>query len=460
MARSMLRLLLAGCLAHLAFHGVFQALRSEAVYHATLGRVSVNYERSGTWDAPVITTVRKPFTAMDESGLTNWDAGLYSCIARRLYVPEEACHGRTRAAFFPLFPLVWRWTGASAAGMALLNALLFIGSLAFLAVRLMGPGHPRLLATYAVLVAAPSTVIFRIPYTEALFMAAMTVAAWGMLRGRYGLYFAGALLVAMVRPASVIVMVAIVLAGLWAQAGRRSWRSAAGSAVRWALPFALGHVAALTVQRLSSGSWTAFRDAIGHWEGGLRAITGITDWSQEGFGLNVFTLCFVCLPALAAIVAGLRKGPPPAGAPYDPRRHLIAASLLYVAGILLFTVLTSAGNLHSFFRFVLASPFFHILVLAWMARAPGSRPVHGAWPVVVPVVAAAALLTWAPYGGDRLAFPFAGLYLWAAAALFLHAMHRLPRPVVAGGTALLVALGLVWTAYLMNMYLSNGWIFT
>lgn len=433
----------------------------------TLGMVSANYERTGGWDDYEIKQVHKPFVQLRNDDLRTWDAAIYACISEHAYAPNNVCYGPLRAAFFPLFPMLWKVTGSTPIGISVINWVLFIVSVSVLTLLLLKASHPDRPAIHALLIALPSTVVYHMPYTEAMFLFTMTIAALGIMKGRYWLFFIGAFLTAMTRPATVFVLIAFIGAELIVLLRDKQPRSFLRAVITRSLPFAIGYVCTLVVQHRSSGSWTAFLDAHQHWEGGLQPIQAFSDWSVEGFGLSSFAIFFVCLPALALLMwlfirRGLMK--PSGSTPPQPeeqrRDYLLLVSLSYLTGMFVFTLLTSGGNLHSFFRFTLASPLFYMAVLILLDRA-AEIPARWLWgPFLLSVTLLVVFLGLTDFGGNRLAFPLTGLYLSIATTMLILAIGRVSRILGRTATAVLIVLNTVWNTYLLNAFLSNGWIFT
>ena len=343
----------------LLFIGVFALLQNQEVYTSTLGRISTNYERIGGWSDFEIKSSTAPFIELKEENFRNWDADIYGCISLHMYDPIPSCYGNVRGAFFPLFPAMWRISGGSALQVSLLNQLIFILSLSLLCAFLFKELNFESVLLFISLLALPSIVVYFIPYSESLFLFTMTLAVVGRIMNRYPIYFVGVFLMALVRPATVFALIAMMAVEflIWRQ--NRDHKSAIRSLLEHLIPYTLGIGLVVLIQYFYTGSWTVYYEAQKAWEGGVRVFNGISDWSQEGFGLSVFALFFIGLPSILFcsylfvrpnsrigrkwICSLMKNGP----------AFLLTISLLYLSGILAFTVLTSGGNLHSFFRFML-----------------------------------------------------------------------------------------------------------
>lgn len=455
-----------GVLYFLCFSGVFQALQQEQIYHATLGLVSENYERVGSWDHSEIRKVSKPFVRVQSNQFETWDAAIYKCISERMYRNEIACYGTVRGAFFPLFPLLWKAIHATSLGISILNYFLFILSVALLGGAILKTSSSNHACIYLLLISLPSTVIFSIPYTEALFILTFTLAAIGLLRKKYWVFFIGCFLLAMVRPATVFVLAAIIAAEVFVLLKTRNYRLFVKQLILKTAPFAVGYSCTFFIQYLSSGSWKTMVEAQKHWSGGLQPVAGISDWSVEGFALSSFAIFFVCIPLILVVGYVLIrwnsrtiKEYTLAVTTYDSE-YLFIVSSSYLIGIFVFILMAAGGNLHSFFRFTLASPPFYIVVMTLLNYLSRHSPKK----VLAVFAAMAILLSFflyvVEYGGERMSFSFVGLYLFIATSLFLLIMRHIPPKINTALALVLVLLNTVWNAYLLNAFLSNGWVFT
>lgn len=448
------------------FAGVFKLLQNEKIYHNTLGVISENYERTGSWDNYEIKRTSKPFLQITNKNFETWDAAIYKCISERMYSPENDCLGNVRAAFFPLFPALWKLTNASPIGISIINYLLFIISIAFLVMFLLNTSLANKLVTYSILITLPSTVIYYIPYTEALFLFTMTVATIGLLKKKYLMFFTGSFLMAMVRPATVFILISIVFAELIILIRNKKYRLFINEIILKSLPFITGYFCILFIQYLYTGSWSAMTEAQKNWAGGIRLVKGFSDWSVEGFGLSSFAIFFVCFPAILFTLYLFIKRNKKAAGDYILKiknhgtEYLFFISILYLIGIFAFTLLTSGGNLHSFFRFTLASPFFYIVVLIFLNYLSIKSLKLFVSIFIIMNVLLILFLNLEDYGGERMQFSFFGLYMFIATSLFLLTKKIISRPGQIMIALALIILNTIWNTYLLNVFFSDGWIFT
>lgn len=449
----------------LLFIGVFTLLQKESVYERTLGRVSQNYERVGGWDNYEIKKVSKPFVKLDEDLFTHWDAGIFKCVSERMYKIELDCYGNVRAAFFPLLPMVWRVMDASPISISLLNYFLFSVSVALLVFFLSKDTFKNNIVLFSLLLCLPATISFYIPYSEALFLFTMTLLAIGLLKKKYWLYFIGAVLMALVRPATVFVLFGILWVELVYFSGNKHIKRFVGAAFRKGLPFAAGYLIAVCIQYASSGSWNALLEAREYWKMNGSFTQGFSDWSVEGFGLSIFTLFCVSLPVIiflgyTAWTFFKSKSEFAHNIKDNRATYLFFVSMLYIFGITVFNLNRQGLDLHSFSRYILASPPFYIVVILTYNAIHKTTLKWFVGAFIGTCLLLYLVLNNVQYGGNKMDFSFFGLYLFLMVSFFLLISKFLPKTLQTVMVIVLVVLSTVWNTYLLNAFLSNAWIFT
>ena len=462
MQRELGVLLSMGLLCFSLFWGVFLALQNQTFFENTLGTVAHSYERTDTGTGLKISNNPTPYVAVTQEKYLRWDAEIFSFIRDRNYVFEEEFRGEVRAAFFPLFPFLWKTTGLSPRGVSVLNYIIFILSMALLFAYLQ-PRTPirnkSKLPFFIALITLPTTIVYHIPYSESLFMLGMTVVVIGVLKEKYGLYFFGALLLAMVRPATVFVLISILAIEAFRFLCNRKTNALIKNSILRGTPFVMGYLLVFIIQWTTSGSWTSFFDAHQFWASGLPENTWITDWSVEGYGMNVFSIFFIALPACVLsgkIIWEHRR------IKMQKRDYLLLSSLLYISGILIFTILTSNGNIHSLFRFIMASPLFYIAAILLFYDFEKFKPTSIKLNTIfialcISMLAFVALVS---YGGSVFQFKFLGMLLLMGYTFYAINYKRLNRPFRLVVFCALTLTSTVWNTYLLNMMFCNGWTFT
>ena len=454
-----------GLLCFALFWGVFSAFQNQTFFDDTLGIVAHSYERTDTETGFNISENSSPYVGVTQEKYLRWDAEIFSFIKDRNYVFEEEFRGEVRAAFFPLFPFLWKMTGLSPRGVSVLNYFIFILSMGLLFAYLQ-PRTPlknkSKLPFFIALISLPTTIVYHIPYSESLFMLGMTVVVIGVLKEKYGLYFFGALLLAMVRPATVFVLISILAIEAFRFLYNRETNALIKNSILRGTPFVMGYLLVFIIQWTTSGSWTSFFDAHQFWASGLPENTWITDWSVEGYGMNVFSIFFIAIPAcvLSGKIIWENRGNKIAN-----RDYLLLSSLLYISGILIFTILTSNGNIHSLFRFIMASPLFYIAAIVLFfdfeksaVDKPKLLKLNAIFMgLCISMLAFIALMS---YGGDISQFKYLGMLLLVGYTFFGINYKRLSRPFGVVVFCALTLMSTVWNTYLLNMMFCNGWTFT
>lgn len=445
----------------LLFSVLFALLQNEKIYMHSLGRISHNYERSGDWNAYNIHAVKKPFLEVKNENLLHWDADIYNCIRQHGYKIEDACYGHIRAAFFPLFPLVWKISSASPLAISLLNFIFFSIALGLLFLHLLPPETAKNKALFFLLLCFPGAIIFAIPYSESLFMLSMSIAVVGILKKRYSLYFVGIILLAMVRPATIFVALAFIASDLFFAFKNKEYQGLARRIAGKIIPFILGYALVFLIQSLSSHNPFVFFEAQTHWNAGIKPFDKISDWSTESFAMSSFALFFVAIPSLLYLLYTFffqsnKSRFFESGHRQHHSHYLLVLSAFYMAGIFLFSAISSGGNMHSFYRFIICSPFFFISLLILLGKKYVSLPIN-IW-LLGGVAACIFFLYHVEFGGDKISFPYLGTALSILSLVSILRFSTQPKFYV---LAIVLSLGqLIWNAYLFNAFMSNGWIFT
>jgi hypothetical protein len=170
--------------------------------------------------------------------------------------------------------------------------------------------------------------------------------------------------------------------------------------------------------------------------------------------MNAFTIFFVAIPATIASIRVLFSKLS------QKKNYLMSISLLYLVGIFVFTVITSGGNLHSFFRFELASPCFFIAVVLFLDRKRSSFWNELLKLISLPLPGLILFFAFVEYGGSPYRFEYAGALMLILGFTYLIIQTRLSAVTRFSLLVLLLTGNIVFGNYLLNMYLSNVWIFT
>jgi hypothetical protein len=269
-----------------------------------------------------------------------WDAVWYLGIANDGYGEH------TRAAFFPLYPLLVRGAGFITGSPLIAGMLVSLAAFAvalYLLHRLASLELGREAATLAVTLVAvfPAAYCFSAVYSESLFLALSVGAIYSARLGRFGWACTAGALAAATRSAGLVVLVPIALLYLY---GPRADRPASTRPSRWAprhplradalwmllIPLGLG--AFVAYMGIAHGDPLAPFDVQGHWG---RHVAG-------PFG-GIVTGAEAAWDGLRQLLSGSRSHVYFARAAGDPM--LVAAQNLCLFGFLALAVAGTVGVL-------------------------------------------------------------------------------------------------------------------
>ncbi len=458
-------LLAIGGVNFLLLFGVYQLLTKEVVYQNTLGQLSENYVRADDANGMVVKKEKVPFNQLNENKLHVWDADIYRVIAEDMYTKDKGGYEQVRGAFFPLFPLLWKFLGGNTYAVIIFNYLLFISGIALLLIALYQTDFSKQLLAFLIAINLPSVVIYFIPYSEALFLITAAIGIYGVVKKHYSLYFIGFMLMAMVRPATLFVALSVISSEVCLYIFHKNGKRFLSQTIGRITPFIIGYLFVFLIQFYYAGSWTTYLEAQKHWAGEVQLMRSISDWSIEGFALSTFAIFGICLPAaMVFLYVFFGKGKPSqlfkSNLLESSRSYVLLISIFYLVGLLLFTLLTSGGNLHSFYRFTLASPFFYCALFLGLDYFPRKKGYKIEWSYVFCVLSMSLFLGFTNYGGSRFQFSFVGMFLFVLLGLFVLLNNQFNRKVSYFVAGILIFCAVVWNTYLFNMFLSDGWVFT
>jgi hypothetical protein len=448
---------------------VFSLLQNEAVYKNTLGQFSTNYTRIETKEGSQIIKTEKSFEEINHTNMYRWDAKLYKCISDSAYKDTDF-YFKERLAFYPLFSLVWRATTIDSPMIFIFNYFLFAFSLIWV-LHLFKRNDKSTRFIFVLALLLPPSMVYYLPYAEPLFVFTFVAAIAGLMQKKYWLFFIGALAFSMTRPAAQIFILAIIAADMRYFIQHKKIAYFFKEIALKIAPFALGIFLVTCIQYLYSGSWTAYFDSLTFWpvESGL--TNKVLDWSVEGFGMTVFCIFFIALPCLVyTIVWGIKsfKKQEAAWAPVSlfagnaawVEEYIFNTAMLFIAGNLCYTFLTSGNVLNGFYRYTVCVPFFYIVLFLVPYKIKDIRLGYKLGAVGLSIVCTAVFFMNVIYGGNRFRFEYLGLYVMLLLLLLFILESYLSAKKKWLILAIIIIPALVWHTYLFNMYLSDGWIFT
>lgn len=294
-----------------------------------------------------------------EESLKMWDAGLFYRLSQTGY--DDPTSGIN--AFFPLLPIFWKLTGLSAVGISLVN-----GACSCIGVGILAWAFHLSARQILVSLSGPMLFFTLVPYAEALFFLWGALLLAGLHRNQYALVIVGLLGGCLARSAATLFIPAYLFAELlwWNQ---HPWYRSALRILGGVLTIISAVGMVMLAQYKSHGDAWAFYNVHSLWGHTLQApgyplhsSAGINVLWLDSFGLLIAlcSLVFCLILGCKWLLSGYKKF---RGAIFPSRAVLF--SLGYCLGAGFFIVFYQAGDLVGLARYILASPFF--VVLLWQA---------------------------------------------------------------------------------------------
>jgi len=442
---------LIGILILLIIFGTNRVFQNKFIYNKTIGRYIIQYQNINGERK----VVDKSFEGITNENMVRWDAAHYLFIRDHSYDTKLA-GGDYIFGFFPLFPLIWKISFLSPVGIGIFNYLLFVLGLIFIFKELgHGLDKKENILKYILLLTLPGTVIFYIPYTEALFFIVICIAFYGMLKNKYSYYFVGMFLCSLTRPSAVIIGASIVCKDIYLYLTGIEKEKLLKKIFRNIIPVVLGTMLiGLYQYSFDHTSLFNFQRVGAYWGHKLQIPRDLTDWSHEGFSMNI-ALIFLLIPTL---ICFLLKGIIVKGDTMDVKYPLFILSTFYLVGIFLFILLYQGGNLHGLSRYLLCTPFFFVVVI-WGYQKMGKSLLDERLALIVfPLFAALFIYTLSPYM-SKWSFYSLGLLILFLNYFYLFNVFSTAKLFNRLFFGSIVVVNIIWNAYLLNCYLNDGWIF-
>ncbi len=270
-----------------------------------------------------------------------WDTIHYYDIVKNGYNPAST-------AFFPLFPFFWKITGLGGIGIAVLNGIIFILSVSYLATVLNLPSK-----IYLLLLTFPSIFFCFIPYSESLFFLGGCLLLVGIIQGKNYLALAGILIDSITRPVAAVFVPAFIIMALFTVAEAKERRR---NALLYSLTAVAGLLLVLFIQYSATGEWfTFFKAQRDGWGNSFRLPRfHFTSWNGDNIVRLDATAFLIGMSATAALGYMLLKRK------LKEMNPALLFSLLYLAGICWLVLFTRGGSMFSLNRFIYATPFFFV----------------------------------------------------------------------------------------------------
>ncbi len=440
-----------------AFWIIYMCFQHYTIYHPTLGKISDNWQN--TEGNRVLANV--PYTQPNQINFVQWDAKHYQLIKENGYDTEKA-GGDYIYAFFPLFPAIWKASLLPPLGIFFLNYVFF--SISILLLLKLFSGNQSYIRDALISLSLPGLIIFMIPYTEATYLLMVTIGIWGFAKNKYWIFFIGFFLAALSRPSFTFLMLSILGVEFFFSLNHKSIATFLRNSVLRTLPLICG-TAMVSVIQFAQGSKTVFKfiQVQKYWENILAVPHNIKDWSHEGFGINLGIVLLIFVPLFALVLqllfAQFKKSATVKSWKYEsPADYFLMLSILYLIGNTLFVLLFRGGSLNCLFRFTICSPFVFILLYCGFVRIKEVSLNTRCFIIITLAMISVLMLGLIDYS-TFWNFSDFGMFLLIA-TLMLWTFQDLSSSKLYG-IALYLTLfaNVIWTTYLFNMYIVDGWIF-
>jgi len=447
----------------------FLVFQEKLIYDSTLGKISTNYERSGNGHTLKIQDVRKPYVHLTREAIYHWDGLLFKEIRDEGYKQGSLYH-KEKPAFYPLFPFLWRISGIDSILIIFMNFILFGIGLVLLQRNLMKSDTHTNLLHLAIALLLPSAITYYLPYAESVFLLTLAVAIYGIFRKKYWIYAVGAFLFTMTRPSSLMFIAALIAADTILLFRHRDLKHYLKDLMPKLGPCIVGFLAVTGIQYIYTGSFIAYFESTELWPTESGFLNPIRDWSREGFGMSVFSIFFLAIPAIVYLfvlsLKSLRKDCREEPIPFfnsgenHKREYLFLISLLFIAINLVYFALTSGNVINGFYRYTLSVPFLYIILFLLPAKLSKLSLFKRIAFFATCLCGLAVFLSLVAYGVPHWSMKSSGLFLFLIITCFLILEEYFN---VRQKWIILILISLpciVWQTYLFNMYLTDAWVFT
>ena len=451
---------------------IFKSLQNDYIFKNTLGRIAFTYEnisKKNTLKPEVdIIKTQKPYTTFDESNFIHWDVKFFKYMSENGYGKDTTWPGEGTHAFSPLFPFIWRVSHLPAKFIVILNYLLFAFSLVILSNLFLSSEHygktDRILL-FTLALTFPSVFCFYLPYCESTFIFTFSIALWGLFKKKMWLFYIGMVLFALSRPSFLIVGAAIICTDVYFLVLNKDFKSFAKELGIKILPIAVGVLITFFIQYLKSGNFfKMFEVHSMFWQHVFQYPKTISDWSTEGYGMNIFAMICVAIPAGIFMFTYFLKNYEARKVPQvslfsaeTVKQYLFGLSIVYFVGNFLFVFFHQGGNLNGLHRYILVSPFFYIFLFILAPRIRTMKWILELG-ILIPIFFIGYLfLVTGPYQ-HKITFLDAGFFLLVLTSIYFVLFDRLKIQVKISLLVLIVLCNTIWLTYLYNHFLNNSFI--
>jgi len=293
----------------------------------------------------------------------------------------------------------------------------------------------------------------------------MSLALWGLFKDKYWLFLVGLIAFALSRPSFLIIGVAIICTDVYFLLINKNFKLFSKELAMKLLPIIIGMLITFYIQYLNSGNFfKMFEVHERYWNHRFQVPVTLSDWSTEGYGMNIFSIFSIVFPSSLFILTYFLKNhegtkvPPVSLFSIDTRRqYLFTLSIIYFIGNFLFVFLTQGGNLNGLHRYILVSPFFYIFFFIFIKEIKEINLKY-IFIILVPMIFVGYwLLGNGPYQHE-ITFLDMGYFLLVFSMLYFILFNRMKPVFKITFLLLLIPVNTVWLTYLFNHFLNNAFI--
>lgn len=295
-------------------------------------------------------------------------------------------------------------------------------------------------------------------------MLMVSIGIYGFIKNKYWVFFVGFFFASLTRPSFTFLLLSVIGAELYFFLRHKNIKLGIISTIYRVLPLLAGTFTVSLIQYLQgSGSLFKFVEVQKYWDNILSVPHNLRDWSHEGFGINIGVIFFLFIPLLVLFLQLLKnqiyKNKKDRVIDYMlPKDYLLILSILYLIGNSLFIILFRGGSLHCLFRFTICSPFFYILLYIAFDYIQNIALEFRFFLIATLALTSMFVLGLADYS-SYWNFSDFGFFVFVATLSFWIFQDTKLLKIYKGGLVILLLINLIWTSYLFNTYIINGWIF-
>jgi len=223
---------------------------------------------------------------------SNFDATHYLTIREELY---HGSSSQFEAAFFPGFPLFWKFLHLDDFGISLLNAILGLIAFYFLTKDLWLTRLEKLM-----IMAIPSFLFLTVPYSESLFLLLLAGYGWSVKSKKYWWMLFFLALASFTRSAINIMLPALIITEILLSKERRDLKRLLFSGIG----LIIGLIAVLIIQYIEMNEWFVYLKAQSLWGHKLQ-IPNLPFTTWDGYMVSKWVISYVISLDAFAMLIGL-----------------------------------------------------------------------------------------------------------------------------------------------------------